>query len=120
MVGIFALTEVFTRLGEKPVEIPRVNQGGGFKFPPLNAWLLRKKTLIKSSIIGTFIGVLPGTGAATASFIAYSEARRAGVFRENLGNGANGLGYRHLNAGDSGQSSVAALAARGAVPSSCQ
>ena len=87
LVGIFALTEVFTRLGEKPVEIPRVNQGGGFKFPPLNAWLLRKKTLIKSSIIGTFIGVLPGTGAATASFIAYSEARRAGVFRENLGNG---------------------------------
>lgn len=86
LVGIFALTEVFTRLGEKPLQIPDGNRGG-FRFPPLNDWLLRKKSLIKSSIIGTFIGVLPGTGAATASFIAYSEAKRSGIFRDKLGSG---------------------------------
>ena len=86
LVGIFALTEVFTRLGEKPLQIPDGNRGG-FRFPPLNDWLLRKKSLIKSSMIGTFIGVLPGTGAATASFIAYSEAKRSGIFRDKLGSG---------------------------------
>lgn len=86
LVGIFALTEVFTRLGEKPLQIPDGNRGG-FRFPPLNDWLLRKKSLIKSAMIGTFIGVLPGTGAATASFIAYSEAKRSGIFRDKLGSG---------------------------------
>lgn len=87
LVGIFALTEVFTRLGEKPLIIPSASQEKGFRFPPLTDWMLRKKTLIKSSLIGTFIGVLPGTGAATASFISYSEARRSGIFKEKLGTG---------------------------------
>jgi putative tricarboxylic transport membrane protein len=87
LVGIFALTEVFTRLGEKPLIIPSASQEKGFRFPPLTDWMLRKKTLIKSSLIGTFIGVLPGTGAATASFISYSEAKRSGIFKEKLGTG---------------------------------
>lgn len=87
LLGIFALTEVFTRIGEGSFSTPSQNQNNRFLFPPLNDWLLRKKTLIKSSVIGTFIGVLPGTGATTASFIAYSEAKRTGNFRENLGNG---------------------------------
>ena len=33
------------------------------------------KVLLKSSLIGTFIGVLPGTGGAIAAFLAYGEAK---------------------------------------------
>ena len=39
--------------------------------------------LLKSSAIGTFIGILPGTGGAIASFLAYGEAKgkdREGTF----------------------------------------
>ena len=33
-------------------------------------------TMLKSSCIGAFIGAVPGTGGAIASFIAYNEAKR--------------------------------------------
>jgi putative tricarboxylic transport membrane protein len=35
-----------------------------------------KLLLLKSSLIGTFIGILPGPGSAISSFIAYGEAKR--------------------------------------------
>lgn len=34
-----------------------------------------RATLLKSSVLGTLIGVLPGTGAAISSFLAYGEAK---------------------------------------------
>ena len=38
--------------------------------------ITNKYLIIKSSLIGTFIGILPGPGAAISSFIAYGEAKR--------------------------------------------
>lgn len=87
LVGVFALTEVFWRLGEKATGMPQHAAKGSFRLAPIKEWLLRAKTLVKSSIIGTLIGILPGTGAATASFVAYSEAKRSGRFREGIGKG---------------------------------
>jgi putative tricarboxylic transport membrane protein len=87
LVGVFALTEVFWRLGEKVTAMPQQTSKGSFRLAPIKEWLLRAKTLIKSSIIGTLIGILPGTGAATASFVAYSEAKRSGRFRDEIGKG---------------------------------
>ena len=43
--------------------------------------------LIKSCTIGSFVGALPGTGAATAAFISYSEAKRSSPNREKFGKG---------------------------------
>lgn len=40
-----------------------------------NIWKNFKGVLLKSSVIGTFIGILPGTGGAIASFLAYGEAK---------------------------------------------
>jgi putative tricarboxylic transport membrane protein len=87
LVGVFALTEVFWRLSEKTTVAFDSAPQGGFRLAPLKDWLLRWKTLVKSSVIGTLIGILPGTGAATASFVAYSEAKRTGRFRDGFGKG---------------------------------
>lgn len=39
--------------------------------------ILRKPvTLIKSAVIGTIVGILPGSGSAIASYVAYGEAKR--------------------------------------------
>ncbi|HER25377.1 MAG TPA: C4-dicarboxylate ABC transporter permease [Candidatus Atribacteria bacterium] len=35
------------------------------------------KTILRSSIIGTIIGIIPGAGTTTASFISYNEAKRS-------------------------------------------
>lgn len=86
LVGVFSLTEVFWRLGERATG-PQQFAKGSFRLASIKEWLLRAKTLVKSSIIGTLIGILPGTGAATASFVAYSEAKRSGRFREGIGKG---------------------------------
>lgn len=44
--------------------------------------------IAKSSLIGTFIGVIPGIGPETASFIGYAEAKRSSRNSLNFGKGA--------------------------------
>jgi len=87
LVGLFALGEVFSRLAERITTPPEIMSKVGYKLAPLKEWLLRWRTIVKSAIIGTFIGILPGTGAATASFVSYAEAKRSGRFKEKLGTG---------------------------------
>lgn len=43
--------------------------------------------MLKSSFIGAFIGAIPGTGGAIASFIAYNEAKRCAKPEEKFGEG---------------------------------
>ena len=44
-------------------------------------------TLLRSSIIGTFIGCVPGTGGDIASFVSYDQAKRWSKYKDNFGNG---------------------------------
>lgn len=45
------------------------------------------KTFAKSSVIGTFVGALPGAGGAMAAFLSYSEAKRSAPHPERFGTG---------------------------------
>ena len=45
-------------------------------------------TLIRSSLIGTFIGCVPGTGGDISSFISYDQARKWSRNKEEFGDGA--------------------------------
>ena len=45
------------------------------------------RTIVKSTIIGTFIGLLPGTGAVMSSLIAYGEAKRVSKEKDQFGHG---------------------------------
>lgn len=46
--------------------------------------------LLRSSFIGTGVGILPGAGGSIASLVAYSEARRSSKTPENFGKGEPG------------------------------
>lgn len=88
IVGVFALAEVLDRV-ERMLREPA---GGdvtacSIELPRLSEWRGRIKGLIKSSIIGTCVGILPGTGAATAAFISYGEAKRSSPNKEQIGKG---------------------------------
>ncbi len=48
-----------------------------------------KFNVLRSSIIGTVIGVLPGAGGSIAGLVSYSEARRSSKQPETFGNGAS-------------------------------
>lgn len=45
------------------------------------------KTLIRSGVIGTFVGLLPGTGSILASFLSYDAAKRLSPEKERFGKG---------------------------------
>ena len=45
------------------------------------------KTLLRSGIIGTFVGLLPGTGSILASFMSYEAAKRSSKRPQDFGNG---------------------------------
>ncbi|MEM7294992.1 MAG: tripartite tricarboxylate transporter permease, partial [Pseudomonadota bacterium] len=48
---------------------------------------LRIPQFLRASFIGTFIGILPGTGATTATFVSYSDLKRTSPRRDNFGKG---------------------------------
>lgn len=87
IVGLFALSEVFMRASQSTAPKPTIAHNVGFRLPGLSEWRPRLGLLLKSCAIGSFVGALPGTGAATAAFISYSEAKRSAPNKEKLGTG---------------------------------
>ncbi len=87
VVGLFALSEVFVRLAEPRSTTGSIPPFKSMRLPSLAEWKGRVGVLLKSSTIGSIIGVLPGTGAATAAFISYAEARRSSPRRDRFGSG---------------------------------
>lgn len=87
LIGLFALSEVFYRaayfFASKPPDVTNV----GFKLPGFNDIRIRVWQFLQSSVIGTFIGILPGTGATAATFVSYSELRRTSPRKDNFGKG---------------------------------
>src|SRR3546814_6736559 len=60
----------------------------GFRLPEALAAAWRGKVnLLRSSVIGTLVGILPGAGGSIAGLVAYSEARRASKHPERFGKG---------------------------------
>ncbi len=87
LVGLFAMSEVFSRIATPEATATDHLTGVGFRIPSWREWRTRLRTLLRSSVIGTFIGVLPGTGATAATFIAYAEAKRSSKRAERYGTG---------------------------------
>ncbi len=90
VVGLFAVSEMLSLLGKAEEEngVERADTG---KVRQRQIWwtiLIREWWMtLKSSLIGIVIGILPGTGGAIASFVAYGEARR--VYGDNPDFGKN-------------------------------
>jgi putative tricarboxylic transport membrane protein len=86
MIGLFAATEVFRQsdIGIRKVVVDRKISG---LLPTWKEIKSVKTTLIRSSLIGTFIGILPAEGGTVASFIGYNEAKRFSKEPEKFGTG---------------------------------
>lgn len=85
ILGLYAMTEMLTQLGKvfsnKSTKVGSSDEkiqdlGQATVRSTLSTMLKNKFLLLKSSLIGTFIGILPGPGAAISSFLAYGEAKR--------------------------------------------
>jgi len=75
LIGLFALSEVFTAIEKRDFKVTALDRLGD-SWPRLcDYWQLKWVTL-RSSLVGTIIGIFPGAGATIASFISYDFARR--------------------------------------------
>jgi len=87
VIGVFALSEVLLRVSQKLSTTPEFVSFRGIVLPRLGEWKGRLKGLFKSVALGCGIGILPGTGAATAAFVSYAEARRTSPNSAQFGKG---------------------------------
>lgn len=90
VVGVFPLAELFFRVYESFAEkAPTAIQCSGMKLPSWSEWRQKGRitNLIRSSFMGCGLGILPGTGATAATFIAYSSAKRISPNGKNFGKG---------------------------------
>lgn len=86
LIGLFAISEVMVQI-EHVFEKNEVTVKLSGTIPNMKEMLSCWKTLLRGSIIGTFIGIVPGTGSGTASWISYSEAKRTSKHPERFGTG---------------------------------
>lgn len=87
MIGIFGISELLVQ-AEKLQSERKLIQMKAIKLPSREDYRKVWKTILRSSGIGTFIGILPAEGATVASMIGYNEARRWSKTPEEFGKGA--------------------------------
>jgi len=95
ILGLFAISEVLKQIlsggqmvgdgGNGEVE----DVGGGSMFPPISYLKRFPRILGLNSVLGTFIGVLPGAGATTGALFGYTFGQRISPkeIREKFGTG---------------------------------
>jgi putative tricarboxylic transport membrane protein len=89
LIGMFALAQVFQLIKRDERYIAEYRQNSGVIRSVVGYMAAKCKVVfLRSSIIGTFIGILPGAGGAIASIIAYNEAKRWDKHPEKYGTGA--------------------------------
>ena len=89
LIGVFAFAQVLKTIEEKyneqplheRVKIERV-------FPRKDDLKTIAPTVVRSSILGTFIGAVPGTGGDIASWVGYNMAKRFSKHPEKFGHGS--------------------------------
>ena len=86
LIGLFGVSEILNQLfNMKNGEVKQ--QEIGRTFPGWGVIKRIKFILIKSSIIGTLIGALPGAGGPIAAFVAYNSAKNGSKEPEKYGTG---------------------------------
>lgn len=87
-VGLFAISEVLINI-EAPMEqiFTEAKLNLRSLFPNLQDWKDSFGALWRGSLIGFFVGVLPGAGATIASFMAYAAEKKCSKHPEKFGTG---------------------------------
>lgn len=87
LVGLFALSEALIGAERAMKKIEFTAESLVVKLPGLKTLGRMKDVILRSSIIGTIIGIIPGEGAAVGAFFAYSEAKRRSKNPQKYGTG---------------------------------
>lgn len=87
IMGLLGISEVFLNV-EKTFHRQVVNTPISHLLPSLQDWVQSKWAIVRGSLIGFFLGILPGGGAILASFVSYALEKRFSKTPERFGRGA--------------------------------
>lgn len=89
MLGLFAVAQMLMLVSSKleDASILGIGNSQGAFWRMLQFYVKHPFLILRSSIIGIVIGILPGAGASVASFVSYSEAKRYSKEPERFGKG---------------------------------
>jgi putative tricarboxylic transport membrane protein len=87
LIGLFALSEIFKQLEGGNFSTQQVAPGKQ-EWPTAGTYWKLKNTIMRSSFMGTIIGIFPGAGATIAAFISYDVAKRVSKHPEEFGKGS--------------------------------
>ncbi len=87
-LGLFGIGQTLLLVERKILQTENMSlTRSTLDFSKLWATLRYWKTLIRSGVIGTFVGLLPGTGSILASFVSYEAAKKSSPNPQDFGRG---------------------------------
>ncbi|SNY93954.1 putative tricarboxylic transport membrane protein [Cohaesibacter sp. ES.047] len=87
MIGLFGISELLFQAERLHVKRRQITMKA-IQLPTREDYRKVWKVILRSTGIGTFIGILPAEGATVASMIGYSEAKRWSKTPEEFGHGS--------------------------------
>ncbi len=87
LIGLFAMSELLMQSSTANVAYERITSVV-VKLPSKADFFKVRWTILRSSCIGTFIGVLPAEGSTVAAIMGYNEAKRFSKEPEQFGKGS--------------------------------
>ena len=86
LVGAFGFAEVLTVIKDRPPKV--IINAFDTVIPRIQDVTKYWRTIIRSGLIGTGIGIVPGVGEDVAAWSSYAAARRASKEKEKFGKGS--------------------------------
>ncbi|MYF90348.1 MAG: hypothetical protein F4186_14080 [Boseongicola sp. SB0676_bin_33] len=88
LIGIFAVSQIFADVFDLKSRQEKVAFSSRGMFMSVRDLKQQAVNLVRSSLVGTFIGILPGVGASVGSALAYLFARLGSKTPERFGKGS--------------------------------
>lgn len=91
LIGLYCIPVLIDLVATPDRHLNPAETQRGFRLVEAMSTMMKNKwNVVRSSVIGTFVGALPGAGGSIAGLVAYSEARRSSKKSENYGKGEPG------------------------------
>lgn len=88
LIGLYSIPEAISLMSAKNRKSSELKTDFSGSWQTFKDTLRQKGNLLRSSVVGTVVGIVPGVGQSITSFIAYDMAKKASKEPEKFGKGA--------------------------------
>lgn len=88
LIGLYCVPVLIDMVATRDPHLKLKDQIAGYRLKEALSLIWRGKfNVVRSSLIGTMVGILPGAGGSIASLVSYAEAKRMSKRSSNFGHG---------------------------------